>query len=335
MRRRFRRRRPRHCSAARSHVRSRSRGLRRSRFHRAAGAGGALARRAQEGPGTPCRHDRPWAAARNPPRRRARWSNWRAGSACAIARCVGAAASPRPDCRKPRVTRAIGCSPPRRAARRAMHPDRPHARRPGRDRADPHGARQRADRARRHGAGAYSRRRRNGSHLVRPLLDLPKARLVATLELPRLRLRDDPSNRDPRFTRPRVRGMMPALAGEGLDARRLALLARRLRRAEAAIEMAVGIAAAALSDRPGARAVRSCSMPKNSAACPRRWHCACWPGDRAPGDEGPVQLGKLEALFEALEARRRTASRPVAPHPGRRAGHARRAAWSSSARRPV
>ena len=56
---------------------------------------------------------------------------------------------------------------------------------------------------------------------------------------------DDPSNRDPRFTRARLRGVMPALRAEGLDARRLALLARRVRRADAAIE--------AVTDAAGAR----------------------------------------------------------------------------------
>jgi tRNA(Ile)-lysidine synthase len=84
--------------------------------------------------------------------------------------------------------------------------------------------------------------------LVRPLLDLPKARLLATLDAGLVSFCDDPSNRDPRFTRARLRELMPVLAGEGLDAKRLALLARRLRRAEATIEFAVGVAAVAVSD---------------------------------------------------------------------------------------
>src|SRR5215475_268209 len=72
--------------------------------------------------------------------------------------------------------------------------------------------------------------------LVRPLLDIPKARLIATLRAAEIPFADDPSNRDPRFTRARLRGMMDALAGEGLNSARLAQLARRLKRAEAAIE---------------------------------------------------------------------------------------------------
>src|ERR1700674_3956486 len=78
----------------------------------------------------------------------------------------------------------------------------------------------------------------DGLILVRPLLDVPKARLVATLEAARIPFLDDPSNRDPRFTRVRFRDLMPALAGEGLDAARLALLARRMARAEAALDTA-------------------------------------------------------------------------------------------------
>ena len=87
-----------------------------------------------------------------------------------------------------------------------------------------------------------------GLALMRPLLDLPKARLTATLEAIGIAFADDPSNRDPRFTRSRLRGSMPVLAGEGLDAPRIALLARRLRRAEETIEVAVDAAAAALAD---------------------------------------------------------------------------------------
>src|SRR5262245_19409198 len=66
--------------------------------------------------------------------------------------------------------------------------------------------------------------------LVRPLLEIPKARLVATLARAKIEFADDASNRDPRFTRARLRQVMPALAREGLDASRLARLAGRLRR---------------------------------------------------------------------------------------------------------
>jgi len=137
--------------------------------------------------------------------------------------------------------------------------------------------------------------------LVRPLLDIPKARLIATLNDARIESADDPSNRDPRFTRARLRGVMPALAREGLNARSLALLAGRLRRAEAAIEMAVDVAAVALSEEP---------WPDRGAIGFDAEKFAALPAEVAlrllgrvityVGDEGPVELGKLEALYKAL-----------------------------------
>ena len=137
--------------------------------------------------------------------------------------------------------------------------------------------------------------------LIRPLLDLPKARLIATLEQAGLGFADDPSNRDPRFTRARLRGVMPALAREGLDARSLALLARRLRRAEAAIDAAVAVAAAELSQGPWADrgpidfdAGKFARLPAEVAL--RLLGRAI----THVGNEGPVELRKLEQLYDAL-----------------------------------
>jgi tRNA(Ile)-lysidine synthase len=137
--------------------------------------------------------------------------------------------------------------------------------------------------------------------LVRPLLDIPKARLVATLAEAKIDSADDPSNRDPRFARARLRDMMPMLAREGLDARGLALLAGRLRRAEAAIEVAVDVAAGALSEGPwpdhgpiGFDAERFSRLPAEVAL--RLLGRAI----SHAGNEGPVQLGKLETLYEVL-----------------------------------
>ena len=77
-----------------------------------------------------------------------------------------------------------------------------------------------------------------GLLLARPFLDIPKVRLIATLKKAKIAYADDPTNRDTAFTRARLRGLMPELAAEGLDARRLSVLARRLRRADDAIEAA-------------------------------------------------------------------------------------------------
>src|SRR5262249_20590422 len=78
--------------------------------------------------------------------------------------------------------------------------------------------------------------------LVRPFLEVSKARLIATLRIAGVPFAEDPSNSDPRFTRARLRALMPELAGEGLSPERLARLARRMRRADAAIEAMVDAA---------------------------------------------------------------------------------------------
>jgi tRNA(Ile)-lysidine synthase len=140
-----------------------------------------------------------------------------------------------------------------------------------------------------------------GIMLVRPLLDIPKARLVATLRRAKIEFADDPSNVDPRFTRARLRQAMPMLAREGLDARRLALLARRLQRAEAALEIAVDAACAALSRTPWRERAAMLFDADQFARLPADVglrllgraiaHC---------GDGGAIRLGRLEALHEAL-----------------------------------
>ena len=66
-----------------------------------------------------------------------------------------------------------------------------------------------------------------GMVLVRPLLEVAKARLVATLRKAGIASADDPSNRDPRYTRVRMRAAMPALEREGLTAARRCALDRQ------------------------------------------------------------------------------------------------------------
>lgn len=136
--------------------------------------------------------------------------------------------------------------------------------------------------------------------LVRPLLDIPKIRLIATLRAAGISYVDDPSNRDPRFTRARLRVLMNLLAEEGLDAARLARLARRLKRADTAIEKAVERAAADLFVELPASAIaiesrRFAELPAEVALR------VLGRATVTVGDEGPVELGKLEALKIALD----------------------------------
>ena len=144
--------------------------------------------------------------------------------------------------------------------------------------------------------------------LVRPLLEVPKARLVATLVRAGIAFADDPSNRDSRFTRPRLRELMPVLAREGLDAQRLAVLARRVRRAEAAIEAAVDAAATTVSQeaRSGTVAFDAERFARLPAEVGLRLlgrtivQTGLQAGPPRAGDGGLISLGKLESLHQAL-----------------------------------
>jgi tRNA(Ile)-lysidine synthase len=138
--------------------------------------------------------------------------------------------------------------------------------------------------------------------LGRPFLDVPKARLVATLRAAKIAFADDPTNRDPQFTRPRMRSLLAELEREGLGAARLAGLARRLRRADQAIEIAVDAAQVAISERPWTAGIvfDAALFDRLPAEIALRLM------GRAvafSGDEGPVELGKLEALVASLSGR--------------------------------
>lgn len=87
------------------------------------------------------------------------------------------------------------------------------------------------------GLGAMRPNVRRGAigHL-RPFLDIPKSRIIATCDQHHWHFAADSSNDDARFKRVRLRALMPILAGEGLTPERLGTLAARARRTEDAIE---------------------------------------------------------------------------------------------------
>jgi tRNA(Ile)-lysidine synthase len=70
----------------------------------------------------------------------------------------------------------------------------------------------------------------------RPLLDVPKAQLIATLQARGIAWADDPSNDNPKFERVRTRRLLPVLAEAGIDVSAIGLSARRLDRASAALD---------------------------------------------------------------------------------------------------
>jgi tRNA(Ile)-lysidine synthase len=171
---------------------------------------------------------------------------------------------------------------------------------------------------------------RDGVMLARPLLNISKSQLVATLKKAKIGFADDPTNRDIHFTRPRLRALMPALAAEGGDARNLARLAARLARANAAVEVLADGAERylALREHDAARAGPhgDISNLKFSNASMKVFEFAAFAAtpeeiqvrllqraiDRF-GHEGPAELGKVEALVSALAqagAKKSGAGRP-------------------------
>ena len=154
---------------------------------------------------------------------------------------------------------------------------------------------------------------RDGFLLARPLLHLPKARLIATLNRAKIDFADDPTNRDTNFTRPRIRALLPALAAEGGDARALARLASRLARANAAVEiladgaeryldLALRGSEAGLGGGDGQTFDAKTFDATAFAALPEeiRLRLLKRAIDRY-GHEGPAELGKVEVLLASLD----------------------------------
>jgi tRNA(Ile)-lysidine synthase len=138
--------------------------------------------------------------------------------------------------------------------------------------------------------------------IARPFLSIPKSRLFATLAAAKISFATDPSNRDPRFTRPRLRELMPALAAEGLTAERLALLAERVTRAEIVVQDVLNETLMRLA--PGPWAEEGPVTIDAAAFYDLNDEIRLRMLDRLigwTGNEGPVELGKLEALCTALD----------------------------------
>lgn len=145
-----------------------------------------------------------------------------------------------------------------------------------------------------------------GLSVIRPLLDVPKARLVATLEDLGIEWLEDPSNDDARFERVRLRRAMDKLEELGISADALALSAKRLRRAREGLERAADgflqhhavlddagfarISADAFRDAPEEVALRALARAIQGVG----------------GQASPPRLAKLETLVEALKSENTT-----------------------------
>lgn len=138
--------------------------------------------------------------------------------------------------------------------------------------------------------------------LIRPLLDFPKERLIATCETRDIPFVHDPSNDDSSYARVRLRKSYDVLAREGLTAKRLAGTARRIEQARKALDFYVEeswqqavrqnnsdkiiMDFDALKDKPAAVLVRLIQRAMNKLALD-------------PSPYGP-RLEKVEDLTEAL-----------------------------------
>ncbi|SHM42038.1 tRNA lysidine(34) synthetase TilS [Roseibium suaedae] len=84
-----------------------------------------------------------------------------------------------------------------------------------------------------------------GIRILRPLLSVPKSRLVATLEAAGTTWAEDPSNSSTSYKRVRLRRMADQLAEEGLSANRILSTVRNMQRAETALDQWVDAVEAA------------------------------------------------------------------------------------------
>ncbi|MEO9902219.1 MULTISPECIES: tRNA lysidine(34) synthetase TilS [Alphaproteobacteria] len=154
-----------------------------------------------------------------------------------------------------------------------------------------------------YGLGAMRADERSGPEglrLLRPLLDVSKAQLQATLQQMGQGWREDPSNDSTAYKRVRLRHLAAELAAEGLDVARLVETAGRLRRAGDAIDTWVDH-------------VLQNNVEEHSAG-PLALHCEHYSGLpeevrlrllsrlflRVTGSAYPPRLAKLEALDLAL-----------------------------------
>ena len=139
-----------------------------------------------------------------------------------------------------------------------------------------------------------------GLHLARRFLHVPKTRLAATCRAAGHPWIEDASNADDRFARARMRKLMPALAAQGLTAKRLGETAQRLARAQQAVDEMVdrllATAFAVEADGRGTflRAALAAAPGEVALRALARALLVIGEADRPP------RLERLESLLDAL-----------------------------------
>ncbi len=139
-----------------------------------------------------------------------------------------------------------------------------------------------------------------GLRLLRPFLGVPRARLEASLRARGQSWCEDPSNRDPKYKRSRVRRIMDLLAGEGLTPERIAQTAGHLRHAREALEeTALELYGRLVVDHP-AGPVKLAREAFRSVAPDLRLRLLCLVIGRVTGRRLHLRFQKLKVLDEAL-----------------------------------
>ncbi len=147
-------------------------------------------------------------------------------------------------------------------------------------------------------AGMRPVSRRGALVHVRPLLCVPKARLVATLNEAGIGWSEDESNMDSSFARPRLRAARAVLEREGLTAGRLSVLAQRMARMTDALDR---VAAAAWAD--AARVEKGATVLDGAVLAALPEEIALRLLVRAVdmhGDQTPDRLARSENLLDAV-----------------------------------
>lgn len=141
-----------------------------------------------------------------------------------------------------------------------------------------------------------------GLHIFRPLLDITKARLVASLKARHQVWCEDPSNADRKYKRSRLRQIAKLLAAEGLTEERLLTTVRQMRRARTAIELQLTRIIAEHVEDHGAGPLRlqHSDYLKQAEEIRLRLLSAC--AERVTGTKLLMRLKKLEALDQTLLA---------------------------------
>jgi len=146
--------------------------------------------------------------------------------------------------------------------------------------------------------------------VLRPFLDIPKARLRATLEVRAIPWIEDPSNQSPAFERTRLRAASEVLASLGLTDDMLALTARRLQRVRTAIEAITDSYCAdpglVHTDRCGLFRIDRARLARAPEEIFLRALARCIAA--AGGSAGPVPLGRLEPIVDRLLRSQATAA---------------------------